>query len=387
MEQQFKSFLRNYYISSTLYDFVFAYAIYTVFFSLNGLSVFQISLLLSWWAFTSVVLEVPSGALADHWSRRKMLIIAPVIKSLCFVIWFFAYGNIYLYGLGFLFWSIGSTFVSGTTEALLYDYLAHNNKKEEYEKILGRKKFYFYLGLAGADITGGIIAYYSIGWTLIFSVIPLLLSAFFASLLREAPKEQSTEEIHYFDHIRQSYKEIKGSKTLFYLAVFAFAISIFEDLEELDQLYYKLVNIPLLYFGILGAIYAVLRALGSKYAFKLKGKKWVFYVFSFFAAVLLLLVGFYPGIPMVVLLLVSYLFATPLITLNAAKIQHCIASDKSRATVTSAVSLLIGLLGIVIIIGFGIISKIWNLQAVYISTGVFLMLLSLWSFAKRKILG
>ena len=146
--QKYKSFIRNYLLSSSLYDFIFAYAIYNVLFNIRGLSVFEISILLSWWAFTAMLLEIPSGALADSWSRKKMLVIAPLIKSLCFVIWFLANGNFYLYGLGFLFWSIGSSLVSGTTEALLYDELVILKKKDTYEKVLGQKKFYFHIALA-----------------------------------------------------------------------------------------------------------------------------------------------------------------------------------------------------------------------------------------------
>lgn len=132
----YKFFLRNYYLTSFFYDFVFAYAIYNVLFNTRGLSVFQISLLLTWWAAIAMLLEIPTGALADYWSRKKMLTIAPVLKSLCFLVWFFANGNFYLYGLGFVFWALGSSLVSGTTEALLYDTVVYAGKKDEYEKVL-----------------------------------------------------------------------------------------------------------------------------------------------------------------------------------------------------------------------------------------------------------
>lgn len=383
MTSAYKSFLRNYYLSSSLYDFIFAYAIYTILFSINGLSPFEISLILAWWSFTSVVLEIPSGALADYWSRKKLLIIAPLIKSLCFITWFFADGNIYLYGLGFLFWSIGSTFVSGTSEALLYDHSVYYKKKNDYEKILGKKKFYFYVAQAIAVTLGGVIAHYNLEWTLIFSVIPLLFSSFFASLIKEVPKIESTEEIHYLGHIKQAFREVRHNKTLLYLFIFAFGISIFENIEEFDQLYYELVNLPILYFGLLGTVYFILRAVGSNYAYKLKSKNWIFYTLPFIGALFLLLVGSYPSIPMIALLLLAYLLAQPLITLNDAKIQHSIDSQ-SRATTTSVGTALMEFFGIAIIIGSGLISKVWNLQAIYIATGTFLIILTIWTFVNKR---
>lgn len=249
---QYQSFLKNYYLSSSLFDFIFAYAIYNLLFNLKGLSIFQISILLSLWALSAMLFEVPTGALADYWSRKKLLVIAPLIKALCFITWFFANGNFFFYLFGFILWSIGSTLISGTSEALLYDTLVYFKKQHHYEKVLGKKRFYFHLALALSTITGGIIAHFNLDLTLLVSVIPLLLSSFFALRLRDVPKTKSTEELHYLEFIRLAYKEVKDNKTLIYLLLYSLAISIFGDLEEFDQLYYKLADLPIIAFGFVG---------------------------------------------------------------------------------------------------------------------------------------
>ncbi len=143
-ERPYRSFLRNYLLTEFFYDFIFAYAIYTVLFKLRGLSVFQIALLLWGWGIMALLFEIPTGALADSWSRRKMMALAPLIKALCFVAWFFAHGNFYLYLLGFGLWALGSSFVSGTTESLLYDGMVHFDRTDDYEKAIGRKGFLFH---------------------------------------------------------------------------------------------------------------------------------------------------------------------------------------------------------------------------------------------------
>lgn len=381
---KYRSFIRNYLLSSSLYDFVFAYAIYNVLFNIRGLSVFEISILLAWWALAAMLLEIPSGALADYWSRKKMLVIAPIIKSLCFVTWFFADGNFYLYGLGFLFWSIGSSLVSGTTEALLYDELTAFKKKDEYEKVLGQKKFYFHIALAISTITGGFIAHYNLDWALIFSVIPLFLSAFFALLIKETQKAKSTEEIHYLKYIKLAYREVKSNKVLLILLVYSFGISIFGDIEEFDQLYYQLSGLPIFAFGLVGFLWSVLNSIGSYYAHKFKNATWIFYAFPLVAVILLFFVGFKPSIPMIGVLLLSYFITSPLKILIDSKIQHNIKSV-GRATVTSVSALLINFFGVFLTPIFGVISKIWNLQTIYISTSIFLLVFALWAFANRKI--
>jgi MFS family permease len=380
----YKSFLRNYYLSIFFYDFIFAYAIYTVLFNIKGLSTFEISILLAWWALTSALFEIPSGALADYWSRKKILTLSPLIKILCFVTWFFANGNFYLYALGFLFWSISQSLVSGTREALLYDELTFFGKKEDYERALSKRNFYFNISIGTSYAIGGFIAHYYLDYILIISIIPLFLSTIFAFMMTESPKVKSTEEVKYLKFIKLAYEEIKTNKMLRYLFIYSFGISIFGDIEEFDQLYFQLAELPIFFFGIAGLIWALFRATGSYFAHKLKKLNFIYYINPFVCFVLLILVGLFPSIPMIGILLLSYLIISPLYILIESKIQHNITSI-SRATITSVNTLIITFFGVGIILVFGGISKIWNLQTIYIASGFFLLVFGIWAFVKKRI--
>jgi len=68
------AFMRAYLAYVFLVDFMLAYAIYTALFQLEGLSVAEIGILLAFWSATAIVLELPSGALSDHFDRRVLLI-------------------------------------------------------------------------------------------------------------------------------------------------------------------------------------------------------------------------------------------------------------------------------------------------------------------------
>jgi predicted MFS family arabinose efflux permease len=352
---------------------------------MQGLSVLQISILLSWWAGVGMIAEIPSGALADYWSRQKLLVIAPLIKSFCFIVWYFAGGSFYLYALGFLCWSLGSSLRSGTTEALLYDHLVFFNKRDDYEKVLGRKKFYFYLALMGSVISGGFIAHYRIAWAILLSVVPLLFSAFFAARLVDVPKTETTGETRYLEHLTIAFREIRTNQPLRYILMYALGISIFGDLEEFDQLYYEFVNLPMWAFGIVGSIGSLLNAFSSQQGYRLKEKPFVHYVGLFSSAGCLGMVGIFPRIPIILLLLLSYVLVEPLNVIIESRLQHSIRSV-SRATITSVNTFLISLVGIVTTPIFGLISKIWNFQAIYLCSCGYLVLLTLWVFLKRRIL-
>ncbi|HXK50591.1 MAG TPA: hypothetical protein PKW56_08990 [Clostridiales bacterium] len=380
----YKTFIRNYLLSSSLYDFVFAYAIYNLLFSLRGLSVFEISLLLSWWALTAMLLEVPSGALADRWSRRKMLAAAPFIKAACFVIWYFSGSDIYLYGLGFLFWSAGSSMVSGTSEALLYDELKTFGRTEEYEQVFSRKKFYYHISLAVSTVTGGLIAYYDISLALLLSALPLLLSSYFAFRIKETERSQAHEETHYLEYIKLAYREVRSSDILKILFLYSLGISVFGDLEEFDQLYYQLSCLPVYAFGIAGFLWSLLNSIGSYHAHRLKNSVKAFYVLPLSSALLLIYTGFRPGLVGIGILLLSYFVSSPLKILVESRIQRNIRSI-GRATVTSLSIFFINLSGVLLIPVYGTIGRIWGLAAIYVATGVFFAFFALWAAVKGKV--
>jgi len=373
-DARYRRFLKAYYWAHFWYDFIFAYAVYTVYLSLRGMSVLDISLLITWWSVTSMAMEVPSGALADAWSRKKLLVLAPLIKSLCFVTWFFAGGRFWLFALGFLLWSIGSSFRSGTSEALLYDTLVHHGRQDEYEQVLGKRQFYFYLALAISMVSGGFIAAYRMDWAILLSVIPLLFSAAAALRLEDPPKAKSTEEVHYLQHLRLAMREMRSNRVLLLLVVCLWLLP-FGALEEFDQLYYQLVRLPISAFGVVAFVGSMLCALAARAAYRLKHAAFALYALPLASAVLLVSVWRYPSTLIIGLLLLSYALAAPVSVLLESRIQHAIVGV-SRATVTSAVALLLEIPQYSLLFGF--IGRAWGIRALYLAAAVALFVLSFW---------
>jgi MFS family permease len=380
-ESAYRRFLKCYYLTHFWYDFIFAYAIYTLYFSLRGMSVFAISLLLTWWSIAAMAAEVPTGALADSWSRRKMLVLAPLIKALCFVTWYFADGGFYLLALGFLLWAIGSAFRSGTSEALLYDTLVHHGKADDYEQILGKRKFYVSIGGAISTISGGFVASYRIDWAILFSVAPLLLSAFHALRMEEAPKVRSTEEIHYLQHIRLALREMRSNKVLLYLTLYLWGVSVFGATEEFDQLYYRLAGLPIIAFGVVSSVWFSCDAVAARLAYRLKQRASVLYALPVASALLLVVVFRFPSVATIGLLLLACALTTPARVLAESRVQHAI-TGVSRATVTSAIALLLEIP--VLCPSFGLIAKAWGLPAIYLASAMLLFAVTVWAFGMRK---
>ncbi|MFC8529085.1 MFS transporter [Nocardia sp. NPDC057227] len=120
-------------------EFVPYYALYAVFFADHGLSTAQISSLLALWSGTAFLLEVPSGAWADAYSRRALLILSGLLLVAGFGVWTVWPG--YLgFAVGFVVWGAAGALSSGTFEALLYDELTALGAAGRYPVILGRTR-------------------------------------------------------------------------------------------------------------------------------------------------------------------------------------------------------------------------------------------------------
>ena len=103
--------------------------VYVLLFQRNGLSVAEISLLLSIWCIPGFLLDAPSSVLADRRSRRNLLVEGRVLKAGCLVVWAL-WGSFLGYASGFILWGAGSALASGAEEAWLYDCLKVQGRED-----------------------------------------------------------------------------------------------------------------------------------------------------------------------------------------------------------------------------------------------------------------
>ncbi|MGH3379033.1 MAG: MFS transporter [Actinoallomurus sp.] len=113
------------------------YPVYAVLFADSGLSAAQISSLFILWSVTGFAIDVPSGVLADVFSRRWMLTIAPGLTAAGYALWTFAPSYLF-FALGFVLWGAGGSVRSGALQALVYDELERLGSAGAYGRLMGR---------------------------------------------------------------------------------------------------------------------------------------------------------------------------------------------------------------------------------------------------------
>jgi MFS family permease len=127
------------------------------FYENNGLSMKDIMVLQAVYSIAIVVLEIPSGYLADVIGRKKTLIIGAVFGTMGFTTYSLSFGF-----TGFLIaeiiLGIGQSCVSGADSAMLYDSLLEKGAESKYTRFEGRITSIGNLAEAVAGILGGLLA-------------------------------------------------------------------------------------------------------------------------------------------------------------------------------------------------------------------------------------
>ena len=381
-------FLNRYYAYLFLFDAMLCYAVYTALFELRGLSFTQIGALLAFWSLSAIVLELPSGALSDRLDRRWLLVAAPLAKLLTFVCWGVADGNVWLYGLGFLCWSLGQSLLSGTGEALVYERLEAEGRATDYDKVNGRATAAESLGIGAGTLLGGFVAAAGgMDLTVWLSIPPLLLCAMLALGLRDSrrgPDSDAGDEPGYADNFRIAFREFRALPGLRFVTLYiAVGLILFEVLEEFDQLYYLAVYLPIWLFGVVGAAILGALALASALAHRLSRHPALAWALPLTAGLLLVAASFGTHPAYVLVLELAYLLVVPAMVLSEARFQR-LMEGRSRATTTSALSVAQNISGILVTFGFGLLAEWVGILPAYGWAGLVMVPVALWVWLAQR---
>lgn len=145
-----------------LYNARAYYPVLAILFMDLGLTLDQYVMLNLVWAATIFLFEVPSGALADTFGRKNLLVVASLLmvaemgcllfapKDGGWLLFFLCVANRFLSGLS-------EAAASGADEALAYDSLPENDREEAWDGVLARAMRYRSVGFVIAMILGGLL--------------------------------------------------------------------------------------------------------------------------------------------------------------------------------------------------------------------------------------
>lgn len=139
----------------------------------KGLSFFQIGILIGFREVCTNLFEIPSGAVADLYGRRRAMIFSFCAYITSFATFAVSKSLLMLFGAMFFF-GLGDAFRTGTHKAMIFDWLRQQDRLDEKTKVYGFTRSWSQMGSAVSVLIAGALVFYRGNFTDIFwfSIIP-----------------------------------------------------------------------------------------------------------------------------------------------------------------------------------------------------------------------
>lgn len=295
--------LRRFILFRLFYSARFYYPVLTVLFLDYGLSLEQFGLLNLVWALSIVVAEVPSGAMADVFGRKRLVVFAAVLMVIEMAL-------LVLVPIGaspvlftvFLLNRICSGFseaaASGADEALAYDSLKALGREKEWAPLLEKTSRVVAVGFFSTMIIGafvydsallnGALGYLRESWqlsedsiirlpivlTLLSAVVVLFTTLGMYDIDRDDLAQARVSVGSNWSVVRDAFAQIyvaarwtAGHQFVLFVILAALALdSVARQFVVLASEYYRLIDIPVSWFGVIGAAMSLLGIVSARLA-------------------------------------------------------------------------------------------------------------------------
>ena len=298
---QLKNNIIKLYILKGFLWFMVAMPVIVIFFQDNGLSLMEIMLLQSVYSLTVAITEIPSGYFADYFGRKNSIILSTAFMFVGYLI-FSNYSGFEVFMLAEFLVGIGGSLMSGADSAIMYDTLLEINQEKKYTEIEGKTYAIGNFSEAIAGLLGGFLATISlilpiqIQTTILFFCIPIAISLVEPHIQKKDKIKKGFSAI--IKVIKFSlYENIQLKWLIIYSSIMGVATL---SAAWLAQPFFKSIEIPLFYYGILWAGLNSTAGISSYRSHKIEKK--------YNTAKLLLNIGFLMSLSFLLIYLLPNLF-------------------------------------------------------------------------------
>lgn len=328
------------YTLSALGEAIPLFPVYALIFADSGLSAAQMSSLFFVWSAVAFALEVPSGALADRVSRRRLLIIASLVRAAGCVL-LITVPSYPIFAIGFVLWGVASALRSGTFQALVYDELAATGHERSYGRLIGTAGTIAPLAGVGATLAAAPLlalgGYPLVGWV---SAAVCLAGAAVSWTLPEQPRIRQPDGgvRGYLHTLRDGLVEARRNRAVYFVLIVLVCLNL-GAVDEYVPLLLRGHGIPTVFVPILLAAQGVLIAAASWAAGRWPTTRLLVPAAALIIGAVALAAGALIMHPVGFVGLAAALTATTYVTVGAQiRLQHAI-TGRARATVTSVAGL------------------------------------------------
>jgi MFS family permease len=146
-----------------------------LFFLQQGLSFTQIGLLIGFRELLINLMEIPSGAVADLFGRRRSMILSFASYIISFAV--FGFSRVYWhFFIAMFFFAIGEAFRTGTHKAMIFTWLRLEGRLDEKTKVYGYTRSWSKIGSAVSTVLAVVFVLLTDNYTYVFffAIIPYI---------------------------------------------------------------------------------------------------------------------------------------------------------------------------------------------------------------------
>jgi len=333
--------------------------------SVSGMSLSEIYFMESVILWILILLEIPSGALADLIGRKTTILIGSCLLA----------GDLFLFSLANsaltiwlanACWAVGFSLVSGADSSLLFDSLKYLQREWDFKKIEGRSISFRFFLIAVSSIVTGYLAEVNIRLPIYCSLLFVVINCLIVFFMVEPPvfEENKYHFRKHFDLIKVSVFFVANNIKIKWIIGFTILVAGISKVWFFSyNPYFELVDLPIVYFGWIFFLCNMVGALSSYFANSISkkfGNLGSVVLMSLTIALPVFIMGAWVGQLACLLVLMQNIargYRTPFI----GNFLHQYLDSNNRATVISIKSALSGLSEFIMLVAFGILLDIYPL--------------------------
>ena len=368
-----------------LHGLMFFFPILSLYLQQSLFTVANVALIFSIQSISSAIFEVPTGAIADLFGRKKTIILSTLVYILGLVSLYIG-GGMMMFAAFAVLSALSGALYSGTDTAIMYDTLKNEGKEKYFKKLSGTYWAIWPLGATIGSIVGGYMATISLRTPVGYSLIPYAL-VLLASFFIVEPKYEKKVGATVNSHMLESVKDVlKNKQMLVILAGGVIAWSFGESSHNLSQIFYQFKQVPIIWFGFITAASFGLSSLGFYLSHDVSerfGNKNTVIASIVIAFSFLILATLTPSYIAIILFTVSSFF----FGLRSPVLGHLWneeSESRKRATLNSINSLVFQLGGAIAMPIIGYWADLFTINTAFLISGIIVLVISTGFYAFLK---
>ena len=313
-------------------------------------------------AYAAVVplLEVPSGILADRWSRSWVLVLACLALLVSSLIGGLSH-NVITYVIAAMILGLYFAFSSGTVDSVVYDtVMEETGSNEAYEKWIGRTRAVESAAFVLSALAGGVLAQYTSERFTYFATVPLVGLAVIGFLRFHEPRlHQAADRVSLRSHIALTLKTMITSRIVLRVLLLAATAGLLSQaVFEFGPLWLVALAAPAVLYGPYWAALVSTLGVGGLLIGKLNlQRRMLLAILIILSLAGALLLAWTRSLPVIITAQVLLALALAIIGIHASRLLHDAVPSAIRAGVSSGAGTLTWMLFLPFSLAFGWVAR------------------------------